>query len=84
MLWPRVKKHVNSKAATRNSTRVMLGLGGILSRIVGISDTKAIKSAAIEITLSPKFSVWKKIPKFRIAKSQRGKKIMAIESNGNL
>jgi hypothetical protein len=51
MLCAKVKKHVNIKAETRYSINVILGLGGILPRIVGISDTKAIRRVAIDITL---------------------------------
>jgi hypothetical protein len=57
MLWPSVKKHVKSNAATKYSTSVILGLGGIRYLMVGTSEIKAINKAAIETTLSPNPSV---------------------------
>jgi len=52
--------------------------------MVGIKATKAIISAAIEAILSAKLLSWKKIPKLIIASNQRGKKIVAIVTVGNL
>jgi hypothetical protein len=62
----------------------ILGLGGIWSLMVGINATKEIRIEAIEAirSLSPLF--WKKIPKFITASNQRGRKIVANETYGNL
>lgn len=69
---------------TRISTKVILGLGGIYARMVGIKATKAIIRAAIEAILSARLLSWKKIPKFIIPRSQRGRKIVATVTVGNL
>lgn len=60
------------------------GLGGISSLIVGIRATKATIIPAIEPILSAKLPFWKNIPKLIRASSQRGKKIVAKDTNGYL
>ena len=52
--------------------------------MVGIKATKAIINAAIEAILSAKLLSWKNIPKLMIARSQRGKKMVARATMGNL
>ncbi len=62
----------------------ILGLGGICSLITGIKFTKATINAAIEPILSDKAYPWKKIPKLIRASNHKGRKIVAIATEGNL
>lgn len=64
--------------------KTILGFGGIWSLIVGIKATKAIIKAAIEAILSAKLLSWKKIPKLMMASNQRGRKMVARATIGNL
>lgn len=84
MLWIKANKLVNVYRYTNISIKTILGFGGIWSRMVGIRATKAIISAAIDAILSAKFSSWKKIPKLIIAKSHKGRNIVAKATTGNL
>ena len=64
--------------------KTSLGLGGIWSRIVGIRATKAIIKAAIDAILSARLSSWKNMPMFMMARSHRGRKMVARATRGNL
>lgn len=83
-LCMRQRNEVSVSIYTRISTNVIEGLGGISVRIVGIKATKAIISAAMDAIRSARLLSWKNIPRLMIPNSQRGKKIVATVTVGNL
>ena len=69
---------------TKIQMRVILGLGGIWLRIVGINAANANTSVAIAAIRSLKLLSWNRIPKFSTSKKNNGMKIVIRADKGNL